>query len=185
MKRKICIILLICLLGVLCPLCLGASSASPEDVSQSTITTPEVSEEEIIAEDFNTRAKEWLSNILGTLGIGLDALLIALLSKKNKQSVAVTVNDANTQEKLDTLAAENANLKSILVDVVQLQKGTFDVLTALFEDNKGVEVKVRDVISAIHTNTDDIIKDVNQILDAETHKKVKSSIENISHIVLG
>ena len=186
MKKKIYFILLVCLLVVLCPVCLGASAAEAEGVTESTLANSEVAEEEeAFAEDFNNKAKDLLSTIFGGLTIGLDALLLALLSKKKDQSVAVTVNDSNTQEKLDALAAENANLKSILVDVVQLQKGTFDVLSAIFEDNKGIEVKVRDVISAIHTNTDAVIEDVNQILDAETHKKVKTSIENISHIILG
>lgn len=187
-KKRITLFLLACLLVVLCPLCLGASSLPVEETTDDTNTSEtieEVTEEISIAEDWNAEIKEWFANILGGLGIGLDALLIALLSKKNKQSVAVTVNDTNTQAKLDALAAENANLKTILIDAVQLQKGTLDVLSALYENNKGIDLDVREVIAAIHTNADDVIKDVNDILDAETHKKVKTSIESISQIILG
>lgn len=187
LKKRFYLVILTCLLVVLCPLCLGASSLPEEETTSSTDPTEtiEVTEEETIADDWNTQVKEWFANILGGLSIGLDALLLALLSKKDKQKVSVTVDDANTQAKLDALTAENANLQAILVDAVQLQKGTFEVLMALYENNKGVDLNVREVIAAIHTNAEDIIKDVNQILDAETHKKVKTSIDNISHIILG
>lgn len=148
-----------------------------------TIDT-ETTEPELV-ENFNTTIKAWIDTSIGGIGLLFDTLLIAFISKKKEQSVAVTVNDSETQTKLANLSAEYATLKKILVDMFQLTKGTLEVLTTLYADNKSLEVNVRKTIKSISMNSEDIIKDVNNILNADTHKAVKTVLHSISNIALG
>ena len=138
-----------------------------------------------LVENFNTTIKAWTDTLIGGAGVLFDALLLALISKKKEQSVAVTVNDSDTQEKLSNLSAEYATLKKLLVDMFQLTKGTLEVLTTLYADNKSLDLNARNTIKSISMNSEDIIKDVNDILNADTHKAVKTVLHNISNIVLG
>lgn len=148
-----------------------------------TIDT-ETSEPEFV-ENFNTTAKAWVDTIIGGVSVLFDTLLLAFISKKKEQSVAVTVNDSETQAKLANLSTEYETLKKILIDMFQLSKGTLKVLTTLYADNKSLEIDVRETIKSISMNSEDIIKDINDILDADTHKSVKTVLHNISNIALG
>ena len=138
-----------------------------------------------LVENFNTTVKAWTDTMIGGAGVLFDALLLAFISKKKEQSVAVTVNDSDTQEKLANLSAEYATLKKLLVDMFQLTKGTLEVLTTLYADNKSLDLNARNTIKSISMNSEDIIKDVNDILNADTHKAVKTVLHNISNIALG
>lgn len=199
-KKRTFAVLLLSLLVSLCLLCFGIRglhTAYAEETSstESTVTPEdtEVTEDPPAAtdtatdaaEDWNTTIKAWIDTALGSLGLALDGFLVVLLSKKNKQSVAVTVNDTTTQTKLDNLQAEYTNLKKLFVDMFQLTKGTLDVLLALYSENKSIDDNVRDVIKSISINSESIIKDVSDILNADNHKAAKTALQNISNIVLG
>lgn len=190
-KRYLYGVLLLSLLVSLFLLCFGirniatASAEAPSSTESTIDTMDTVTEEELTAENFNSKIKAWIDTIIGGAGIGLDALLIALLSKKKSQTVDVTVNDKQTQEKLEALNAEYTNLKKLLVDVFQMTKGTFEVLTTLFANNKSIDENIRNTIKSISINSEDIIKDVDDLLDADTHKAVKTALQGISNIVLG
>ena len=152
--------------------------------TEAPTSDTETNEPELV-ENFNTTIKAWTDTLIGGAGVLFDALLLALISKKKEQSVAVTVNDSETQTKLANLSAEYATLKKLLVDMFQLSKGTLEVLTTLYADNKSLELNVRNTIKSISMNSEDIIKDVNDILNADTHKSVKTVLHNISNIALG
>ena len=199
-KKRTYLVLLLSLLVSLCLLCFGIrglykayaeetpsteSTVIPEDteVTEDPLTSTDAATD--TAEDWNATVKAWIDTALGSLGIALDGFLVVLLSKKNKQSVAVTVNDSTTQTKLDNLQAEYTNLKNLFVDMFQLTKGTLDVLLALYSENKSIDDNVRDTIKAISMNSESIIKDVSDILNADKHKAAKTALQNISNIVLG
>lgn len=195
-KKRTLTVLLLSLLVSLCALCFGIRGlvvAYAEETPTTEITvapeSTEVTEEPPAAvdtaEEWNSTIKAWIDTAVGSLGLALDGLLVMLLSKKNKQSVAVTVNDSTTQTKLDNLQSEYTNLKKLFVDMFQLTKGTLDVLLALYSENKSIDDNVRDVIKSISLNSESIIKDVSDILNADNHKAAKTALQNISNIVLG
>lgn len=195
-KKHYYVVLLACLLVSLCLLCFGifgvkeayadeASETPNTEVSVVPETSTAVKESDSEVEDYNNKIKSWLSTVFGGAGIALDTLLIAILSKKNKQSVAVTVNDEQTQNKLDSLNTEYCKLEKLVVDMFQLNKGTLEVLLTLYSDNKSLDENIRGTIKAISLNSEDIIKDVSDILDADKHKLAKTALQNISNIVLG
>lgn len=156
-----------------------------EVINTETPTIDTETNEPELVENFNTTTKAWIDTLIGGAGVLFDTLLLALISKKKEQSVAVTVNDSETQTKLANLSAEYATLKKILVDMFQLSKGTLEVLTTLYADNKSLEIDVRKTIKNISMNSEDIIKDVNDLLNADTHKSVKTVLNSISNIALG
>lgn len=188
-KKKTLTVLLLSLLVSLCLLCFGvtgiATAYAEETPNTESTVTQEDTTEDSTATDWNKKIKAWIDTILGGAGITLDALLIAILSKKNKQSVSVTVNDAETQKKLDSLNAEYTNLKQLIVDIFQLNKGTLEVLLTLYSNNTNLDENVRGVIKAISLNSEDVVKDVMDILDADKHKEAKTTLQHISNIVLG
>ena len=190
-KKRTIAILLISLLASLCLLCFGIGGlkkayAEEVPITESTVTPDaEATKEDKIAEDWNSRVKSWLGTIFGGASVALDSLLIVFLSKKKKQTVAVTVNDSNTQEKLASVQAEQDNLKRLLLDMFQLSKGTLNVLLAIYADNKSVDENIRDTIKSISMNSEEVLKDVSDIINADTHKAVKTTLQNISNIVLG
>jgi hypothetical protein len=192
-KKKTFMVLLLSLLVSLFLLCFGTrdlykayaeeipnteTTVVPENTNDATEPTTEV-------ESWNNKIKAWLGTFIGSAGIALDSLLVILISKKNKQSVAVTVNDSHTQEKLDSLQVEYSSLKKLLVDLFQLNKGTLDVLLTLYSDNKSIDENMRSIIKSISINSEDVLKDVSDIINADTHKAAKTALQNISNIVLG
>ena len=156
-----------------------------EVINTETPTIDTETNEPELVENFNTTTKAWIDTLIGSAGVLFDTLLLVLISKKKEQSVAVTVNDSDTQKKLANLSAEYATLKKILIDMFQLSKGTLEVLTTLYADNKSLEIDVRKTIKSISMNSEDIIKDVNDLLNADTHKSVKTVLNSISNIALG
>lgn len=185
-------VLVASLLVSLCLLCFGSYSliVKAEDTTSSTVDS--VVDEEISSDtaekpedSFNNQVKAWLSTVFGAGGIAFDILLIVLTSRKKNEPVTVTVNDAETQKKLETIANENNQLHALVVDMFQLQKGTFEILKTIFADNTGLEEKVRDTIKQIALHEEDIVKDFQDILSSENHKKVKTTLKNISNIILG
>ena len=67
----------------------------------------------------------------------------------------------------------------------QLQKGTFEVLKTVFAENTGFDERIRNTIKDIVVYEEDIIKDFDDILNSENHKKAKTALKNISNIILG
>jgi hypothetical protein len=190
------------LLVSLCLLCFSGSQliANAEEATISTVdsvvdetvptseeqpeTTPKT-DEETAADKANNSIKNWIGIIFGAGSTVLDTILLAVLSRKKKESVTVTVNDAETQKKLETIQADYANMQKIMVDVFQLQKGTFEVLKTIFAENSSLDAKVRDTIKQISLHEEDIVKDFQDIFDSENHKKAKTALKNISNIILG
>jgi hypothetical protein len=195
-KKRTYVFLLASLLVSACLLCFGISGIKTAHAEESVVTESTVSTEDTVAteepsaadtaaENYNAKIKAWIDTILGSAGVAFDTLLLVALSKKNKQSVAVTVNDSTTQEKLDTMQANYDCLKKLLIDMFQLTKGTFDVLLTLYSDNKSLDDNIRSAIKSISLNSADIIKDFSDIVGADKHKAAKTALQNISNIVLG
>lgn len=183
-------VLLASLLVSLCLLCFSSYNliAKAEGTVSSTVDSS-VEEEEVsqdtAAEDFNAKIKEWVTLLFSIGNTGMDALLLAIISRKKNEPVSVTVNDAETQKKLETIQNENAQMHNLVVNMFQLQKGTFEVLKTLFADNTSFDDRVRNTIKQIVVQEEDIVKDFQDILDSENHKKVKTTLKNISNIILG
>lgn len=182
-------VLVASLLVSLCLLCFSSYNliAKAEDTTSSTVDS--VVDEEVVTENLedkvNNQIKDWLGLVFSIGDTALGALLLALISKKKNEPVTVTVNDAETQTQLKTITNENKQLHNLLVDMFQLQKGTFEVLKTIFAENTSLDDKVRGTIKQIALQEEDIIKDFQDVLDAETHKKIKTSLTNISNIILG
>lgn len=182
-------VLVASLLVSLCLLCFSSYNliAKAEDATSSTVDS--VVDEEVGSEPLedkvNNQIKDWIGLIFSAGDTALGALLLAIVSRKKNEPVAVTVNDAETQKKLENITNENNQLHSLLVDMFQLQKGTFEVLKTIFAENTSLDDKVRGTIKQIAVHEEDIIKDFQDILDSENHKKVKTSLKNISNIILG
>ena len=160
------------------------NTVAPEDTTTEESNENENENENDIV-NLNYTVKAWIDTVLGGAGVTLDALLIALLTRKKDQNVTVKVDDTTTQTKLDTLTTEYDNLKKLVVDIFRISKGTLDVLLALYSDNKHLDENVRGVIKTISLNSEDVIKDVSDILDADKHKATKTALNSISNIVLG
>jgi hypothetical protein len=189
--KKLCIgVLVASLLVSLSLLCFSGFNliAKAEGTTSSTVDSivdEEVSAEITTKEDINNTIKDWVGLIFSISNTGLGALLLALVSKKKEQPVAVTVNDAETQEQLKTIQTENAQLRNLVTDMFQLQKGTFEVLKTVFAENTGFDERIRNTIKDIVVYEEDIIKDFDDILNSENHKKAKTALKNISNIILG
>lgn len=188
-KKRTIGVLITSLLASLCLLCFGGlklhSVYAEEATTEDTVVTQEPVATETPTEDFNTKIKAWFDTILGGAGLGLDVLLIALISKKDKKEVTVAVNDSDTQQKLDALHKDYNILKQLILDTVKLEKGTLNVLDALYSENKGLDGNVRSILKAIQVNAEDVIKDVTDLADAETHKAAKTALDAIGNVVLG
>lgn len=188
-KKSIFIIALISLVLSVGILVFGVSAITaraaetPEDEIHTTQPTPDTTE--IVADETNNTLREWLSVGVGLLNTAASALVVALISRSKKQSVAVTVNDATTQEKLEEIHKENLKLKEALTAMLALEKGTLDVLKALFAENPNIDDKVRNIINTVSLNSDSIVKDIKDIFDKENAEKVKQAFEKVSNIVLG
>ena len=186
----------------LCLLCLGGfdmhyapAEELTSDTVDSVIPEEEVSElpetpvdstfEKTEADEFNDNIKEWSGVIFGTTNTLLLGVLLAVVSHKKKEPVNVIVDDEETQKKLEAIQTENTNLKNMIVDIFKLEEGTFGILRTLYADNSSLDQKVRNVIKEISLHKDDVIKDFSDILNSENHKKVKTTLKNISNIILG
>jgi hypothetical protein len=188
-KKRTFRVLLLSLLVSLCALCFSTvklinTYAESNTVAESTVTTENEAVVEV-TEKWNDKVKNWLGTILGSAGVIFDTLLVVLLSKKDNKKVTVTVNDSTTQTKLDALQVEYGTIKKLLIDMFQLNKGTMDVLLTLFSSNKSLDANIRDTIKSISLNSEEVLKDVSDILKADNHKAAKTALQNISNIVLG
>lgn len=162
------------------------SAVSEEEVSEVS-EIPVVPEVEVTteADEFNDSVKEYGGLIFGAINTLLLAALLAITCHKKKEAVTVVVNDEETKTKLGAIQTENTNLRNMIVDIFKLEEGTFDVLRTLFAENSSLDQNVRNVIKEISVHKDTIIKDFSDILNAENHKKVKTTLNNISNIILG
>lgn len=193
MKRKLGVSVALCIASLLVSLCLlcysgSCLTASAEETNSSTTNTSAMTEalpQQDPADDFNNQIKNWLGTFFGLGNAALSSILLMVLSKKKKEEVTVVVNDADTQTKLTELKTENDDLRRLVTDVFQLQKGTFEILKAIFADNTGLDDKVRNTIKQITLHEEDVVKDFKDILSSETVKKAKNTFKNISNIVLG
>ena len=181
-----CLALLLSIVALLSGI-VGLSKAYASEAPNPEIveTVEEEKTVDQITEESNNKIAGWINTIIGGLGIGLDTLLIAILSKKNNSSVAVTVNDETTQGKLNDLNNSYEDLKKIMYDMFQLSKGTFEVLVAVFSENKGLDTNIRDVIGKITISAKDVVKDFTDIFDADKHKAIKTTLNKIANIVVG
>lgn len=190
-KKRLFGVLVASLLVSLSLLCFGITGlvAKAEETSVSTVDSSisETVEAPTTEPDdnFNNKIESLLGTIFGASGVALDAVLLGLLSIKKKEPVSVTVNDSETQTKLQAIQDENNKLHSIVVSMFQLQKGTFEILKTIFANNSGLNDTVRETIHKIAEQEESVVKDFEEILGAETHKKVKTTLNNISNIILG
>lgn len=163
-----------------------ASTNIVETPSQVQMNQQEpIDSAESAADETNNVIKEWLAVILGAADTTISAGLLCFIATRKKQAVSVTVNDAETQQKLETIHTENEKLKDVLVAMLTLEKGTLDVLKALYADNPNLDDKVRNIINEVSLNSEDIIKDVKDIFDKDNSEKVKQAFNAVSNIVLG
>lgn len=163
-----------------------ASADTGETPSQVQMNQSETIDfAENTADETNKTVKEWLTVIIGAADALLSTGIICFIAKNKKQSVSVTVNDAQTQQKLEAIHTENEKLKDILVAMLTLNKGTLDVLKALYADNPNLDDKVRTIINEVSLNSEDVIKDIKDIFNKENSEKVKQAFNAVSNIVLG
>lgn len=191
-KKSWLIVAFISLVFSICILGFGvstvAASADTGETSeiQTQVTQPEVTDPAgDAADETNNVIKEWITVILGAADTVLSTGVLCAVAVKKKQSVSVTVNDAQTQQKLEAIHTENEKLRDALVAMLTLEKGTLDVLKALYADNPNLDDKVRNIINEVSLNSEDAIKDVKDIFNKENSEKVKQVFEAVSNIVLG
>lgn len=156
-----------------------------QSIPENELNSSNKTEAEITADEINEVVKNWFGAVFGASSTILDIILLAMISAKKKQPVTVTVNDADTQQKLNAIQVENANLRQILVDTFKLQKGTFELIKTVFAKSTSLDDTAKNAIKQIALHEEDIIKDFEDICNSETHKKVKTSLKNISNIILG
>lgn len=189
-KRNIFIIAFIGLVLSICILGLGISrlvvSADTEN-SETQISNSQLEQDsaESAANETNNAIKEWISVVIGGIDTVISVGVLGSLVFKKKQSVAVTVNDAQTQNKLEAIHTENEKLKDALVAMLSLESGTLSILKALYADNPNLDDKIRNVINEVALNSESIIKDVKNIFNKENSEKVKQVFNAVSNIVLG
>lgn len=188
-KKSWFVLTFISLILSLCILGFGTSAmVSYAETSESEIQTNQSEAEDPAgdaADETNNAIKEWITVILGGIDTIFSAGLLGVLTLKKKQSVAVTVNDAQTQQKLESLHAENTKLQEVLVAMLTLEKGTLDVLKALYAENPNLDDKVKNIINSVSLNSESIIKDIKEIFNKDNSEKVKQVFNAVSNIVLG
>lgn len=198
-KKRIYVVLLASLLVSLCLLCFSGFRliAHAEEVSTSTVDStiseqPSLEEQDSttpkmvgLADEINNKITAYLGTIFGASGTLLDLVLLLVLSRKKDEKVSVVVDDSETQEKLKQLQTENMNMKQLMLDMFQIQKGTFEVLKTVFADNTNLDEKTRKVIKQLSTHEEDVVKDVQDIFSSETYKQTQTTLKNISNIILG
>lgn len=176
----------ICILGFgISTVVASASTVDSSEYQNQIVQLDATDSAEDSANESNNAIKEWLAVILGAADTVISASILCALALKKKQSVAVTVNDAQTQQKLEAIHTENEKLKDILVSMLTLQKGTLDVLKALYADNPNLDDKVRGIIKEVSLNSEDVIKDIKNIFDKKSSEKVQQVLNTASNIILG
>lgn len=184
-KNKATIILaLICLMLSISILCFSIFSIVYAEETTETENT-EIQETEDITKGIKDYITEIITLAFGSVDTFLSLTVLLKVAAQKKQSMSVTVNDENTQKRLDALAAENSNLKDMLMAAVTLEKNTQEILKTLFAENPSIDDKIKNVINTLAINSDSVIKDVTDIVGTEAQNNIKKSLSTISNILLG
>ena len=175
---------LLCLLLSIVVLCFSVFSiVYAEEITETE--TSDVQESDAAVKSIKDYVSEIITLVFVCIYTFLSLTVLIKVAAQKKQGVSVVVNDENTQNKLDTLAAENANLKDILMATLSLEKDTQEILKALFADNPSIDDKVKNVINTLALNSEAVIKDVTDLVGTETQSKIRKSLNTISSILLG
>lgn len=156
-----------------------------EDNTENSTNEPEVVTEVITELTPEETIKAWLGTIFGGINTVATGAVVLYLSRKNNTPVAVTVNDKTTQDKLAALNAENTKLQGVIGEMLKLEKGTQDILQALYANNASVDEKTKNVIKSICTNSEALVKDITDIIGDNTKKQLQDTANIIGNVVLG
>lgn len=128
-----------------------------------------VEEPIVMKPDIMDRVPELVISLIGVLTSG--GVLAAVMSFKRKQ--VIEVKDSQTQNELSDLKSEIKDLKYIISAMVTLEKGTLDAQKAIFLENPSIDKKIKLSVEAISKNSEDIIKDLQEIIGDNPRNALK------------